>query len=214
MGGMCLGSLLFPRFVSERSNPFRVYTAVEIGIAVLGIFVLFVIPILTQSALAAMCLLPPTILLGATLPVLSAAVQGENLAAVYAANLAGGVVGCPLTGFCLLRVYDVSTFFELFPNGTIWGNPYEGRGHDMVLLGRAEPLRIDLDEMERCFGYRDEANRVPQSLTEVGFDSPVELFATYAGRCGRFDRLAPWGGDQSRPKLADAASRGIRIEPR
>ena len=76
----------------------------------------------------------------------------------------------------------VATFFEVFPNGTIWGNPYEGRGHDMVLLGQAEPLHIDLDEMERRFGYREEANPIPQSLAEVGINSPEDLFATYAGR--------------------------------
>ena len=31
---------------------------------------------------------------------------------------------------------SVATFFEVFPNGTIWGNPYQGQGHDMVLLGQ------------------------------------------------------------------------------
>jgi len=77
---------------------------------------------------------------------------------------------------------SVATFFEVFPNATIWGNPYQGRGHDMVLLGQVEPLRIDLDEMERRFGYREERNRIPQSLAEIGIDSPVDLFATYAGR--------------------------------
>ena len=77
---------------------------------------------------------------------------------------------------------SVATFFEVFPNATIWGNPYQGRGHDMILLGQVEPLRIDLDEMERRFGYRDERNMIPQSLAEIGIDSPVDLFATYAGR--------------------------------
>ncbi|HEY7338414.1 MAG TPA: fused MFS/spermidine synthase [Bryobacteraceae bacterium] len=76
----------------------------------------------------------------------------------------------------------VATFFEVFPNGTIWGNPYQGKGHDMVLLGQAEPLRIDLDAMERRFGYRDDANKIPQSLAEIGMESPEDLFATYAGR--------------------------------
>jgi len=77
---------------------------------------------------------------------------------------------------------SVATFFEVFPNGVLWGNPYQGQGHDMVLLGQAKPLRIDLDEMEQRFGYRDEASRIPQSLAEVGMNSPVDLFATYAGR--------------------------------
>jgi spermidine synthase len=76
----------------------------------------------------------------------------------------------------------VATFFKVFPNGTVWGNPYEGQGHDMVLLGQVEPLRIDLDAMEQRFGYRDPSNRIPQSLAEVGMNSPEDLFATYAGR--------------------------------
>jgi spermidine synthase len=76
----------------------------------------------------------------------------------------------------------VATFFEVFPNATIWGNPYQGQGHDMVLLGQVEPLRIDLDEMEQRFGYRDDASKIPASLAEVGMDSPIDLFATYAGR--------------------------------
>ena len=76
----------------------------------------------------------------------------------------------------------LATFFEVFPNGTIWGNPYEGRGHDMVLLGSVEPLRIDLDEMENRIGYRPTTSKVAQSLAEVGMNSPVDLFATYAGR--------------------------------
>lgn len=77
----------------------------------------------------------------------------------------------------------LATFFEVFPNGTMWGNPYQGQGHDMLLLGQVEPLRIDLDEMEQRFGYGG-TSRVPDSLAEAGFQSPVELFATYAGRGG------------------------------
>jgi spermidine synthase len=77
---------------------------------------------------------------------------------------------------------SVATFFEVFPNGTIWGNTYEGKGHDMVLLGQGEPLRIDLDEMEQRVGYRSGASKLAESLAEIAMNSPVELFATYAGR--------------------------------
>jgi spermidine synthase len=77
---------------------------------------------------------------------------------------------------------SVATFFNVFPNGTVWGNPYEGKGHDMVLLGQVEPLRIDLDEMEQRVGYRGGDSKIAQSLAEVGMNSPVDLFATYAGR--------------------------------
>ncbi len=75
----------------------------------------------------------------------------------------------------------VATFFEVFPNGTIWGNPFDGRGHDMVLLGTVEPLRVDLDSIEQRLDYRNDGV-VAQSLAEVGMNSPVDLFATYAGR--------------------------------
>lgn len=76
----------------------------------------------------------------------------------------------------------VATFFEVFPNGTIWGNPYRGQGHDMILLAKVEPLRIDLDEMEQRIGYRGGDSPVAMSLAEIGMNSPVDLFATYAGR--------------------------------
>jgi spermidine synthase len=75
----------------------------------------------------------------------------------------------------------VATFFEVFPNGTIWGNTYEGKGHDMVLLGQAEPLKLDLDNIRSRIA--DPAySTLLQSLREVEIESPVDLFATYAGR--------------------------------
>jgi spermidine synthase len=87
---------------------------------------------------------------------------------------------------------SVATFFRVFPNGTIWGNPYERQGHDMVLLGTVEPLRIDLDAMEQRIGYRPQESRMAQSLAEIGMNSPVDLFATYAGRASD---LGPWMSD-------------------
>jgi spermidine synthase len=75
----------------------------------------------------------------------------------------------------------VATFFEAFPNGTIWGNPYQGQGHDMLLLGQAAPLKIDLDEMEQRVSSPD-FHTVARSMAEVGMNSGADLFATYAGR--------------------------------
>src|SRR5476649_2338046 len=46
MGGMCLGSLLLPRFVSSGAHPLRVYAVLEAGIGVLGLLVLFGLPAL------------------------------------------------------------------------------------------------------------------------------------------------------------------------
>jgi len=83
---------------------------------------------------------------------------------------------------------EVATFLEAFPNGVIFGNTHEGRGYDMVLLGQVEPTKIDLDGMDARLG-RPEYGPVAQSLHEIGFNSAVDLFSTYAGR--RAD-LAPW----------------------
>src|SRR6202163_4014301 len=44
MGGMCLGSLLLPSFVSARLHPLRVYAALEIGIGLFGFLALFLTP--------------------------------------------------------------------------------------------------------------------------------------------------------------------------
>ena len=44
MGGMCLGSLMFPQLVSSRRHPLRVYALLELGIGAIGLAVLFVLP--------------------------------------------------------------------------------------------------------------------------------------------------------------------------
>ena len=74
---------------------------------------------------------------------------------------------------------SVATFFEVFPNGAIWGNTYQDKGHDMLLLGQVEPFHVDLNEVERRWGASEEMSK---SLSEIGMNSPVDLFATYAGR--------------------------------
>lgn len=127
MGGMCLGSLLVPRWVSARTHPLRAYAWLEIGIAICGIVVLTGMPLvgslyshtigyglpgfLMRGLVAAICLVPPTILLGATLPVIARSVDGSSsgvgwLALFYGGNLFGAVCGCLLAGFYLLRVHD------------------------------------------------------------------------------------------------------------
>ena len=118
MGGTCLGSLLFPRLTSPRNRPLRAYAAIELAIAVFGIATILLIPLaaapstgfLLRGLLAALCLLPPTLLMGATLPALSRSAEGtSSLGFLYTANIAGAVFGCLLTGFWLLRRFDAPT---------------------------------------------------------------------------------------------------------
>ncbi len=75
---------------------------------------------------------------------------------------------------------EFATFFDVFPNGTIWGNE-NGGGYDTVALGQVEPARVDVDGMEARL-EKPEYGRVLKSLTDVGFNSLVGLLATYGGQ--------------------------------
>src|SRR5579863_7861374 len=46
MGGLCLGSLMLPRIAASRQkHPLVVYAAIEVGIAICGVLVLFGMPL-------------------------------------------------------------------------------------------------------------------------------------------------------------------------
>src|SRR5438045_3562209 len=143
MGGMCLGSFLLPRYVRRGLHPLRVYAYLELGIGALGLLILFGMPFLNtiyaavspgsgvfgialRGMAAAICLLPPTLLMGATLPAISRWVESTPegvswLGFFYGGNIAGGVIGSLLAGFYLLRVYDlgVATFVAIVFNVTV-----------------------------------------------------------------------------------------------
>jgi len=77
---------------------------------------------------------------------------------------------------------ELATFFEVFPNATVWSNyvPNEG-GFDLVLVGQATPAPISLDAVQARLD-RPDNSKVLASIGEVGFHSAVEILATYAGR--------------------------------
>jgi hypothetical protein len=54
-----------------------------------------------------------------------------------------------------------------------------GNGYDVVLLGREEPLRLDLGEIVQRMAR---SPRIAESLAAVKVRSPVDLLATYAAR--------------------------------
>ncbi len=130
MGGMCLGSLWLPRAISDRHHPLRVYALLELGVGACGLVLLIAMPLvgrvyfaaggdgagdlLARGIVAAVCLLPPTVLMGATLPAVSRWIETtpEGVAWLgwfYAGNIAGAVCGCLGAGFYLLRYYDMAT---------------------------------------------------------------------------------------------------------
>jgi spermidine synthase len=129
MGGMCLGSLLLPKFMKPGWHPLRTYAFLELGIGAIGIVLLFGMPviggaysawagtgvtgILFRGMAAGICLLPPTMLMGATLPAIARWVEATPkgvswLGFFYGGNTAGAVLGSLLAGFYLLRVTDIT----------------------------------------------------------------------------------------------------------
>jgi spermidine synthase len=130
MGGMFLGSLALPRLVTATRHPLRVYAALEAGIGALGLALLWVIPlaggvytgivghgfanVLLRALVCALLLLPPTVLMGATLPAVARWIETTPrgvswMGFFYGGNIAGAVAGSLIAAFYLLRVHDVAT---------------------------------------------------------------------------------------------------------
>jgi len=129
MGGMCLGSLVFSSAVSRTRHPLRVYAALEVGIGLFGLIILFGLPtisalyisiggpgtsgVIVRALFCAICLLPPTMLMGATLPAMARWIEGTSsgvawLGFLYGSNTLGAVLGCLVAGFYLLRVHEMA----------------------------------------------------------------------------------------------------------
>jgi spermidine synthase len=139
MGGLCLGSWFLPRLTRPSQHPLKVYALIEFGIGVFGLAVLWSLP-LTDSLyvaavqlglpglpmrglLAALMLLPPTFLMGASLPAISRFIAATPRGVswwgwLYAGNTVGAVGGCMLAGFVLLRLHDqaVATYVAVAIN--------------------------------------------------------------------------------------------------
>jgi spermidine synthase len=76
---------------------------------------------------------------------------------------------------------ELATFFEVFPNGTVWSNYTQNEGgYDLVLIG-GDLKVVDLDAIQNRLD-RTDYSRVLLSIGDVGFHSAAELFSTYAGR--------------------------------
>jgi spermidine synthase len=130
MGGLCLGSVLLPKRISARHHPLKVYAYLELGIGAFGLVVLFAVPALgsaytaiagsgpinlvLRAVVAGICLIPPTLLMGATLPAIARYVETTPssvawLGYFYGGNLVGAVTGSLVAGYYLLRVFDMPT---------------------------------------------------------------------------------------------------------
>ena len=128
MGGLALGSAWSGRFAARIQRPLRAYGIMEIAIAVYALAVPLLFRLvdylyafiweqfrpgfyafnLWRFVLSCLVLLVPTTLMGATLPVLAAALlrapnhKATAVTRLYTCNLAGAIVGTIAAGFLLL----------------------------------------------------------------------------------------------------------------
>lgn len=129
LGGMALGAALVARYAERRRDPLRDYALAEAGVGLLGLLFhpAFVaatgwaydrgFPLLGEGpgaallkwSVAALLILPQSILLGTTFPLLSAAVlrrvpgrPGGVLSWLYFANSLGAAIGVLVAGFVIL----------------------------------------------------------------------------------------------------------------
>ena len=143
MGGLGLGAWLFGRIADRNRRPAALYGWLEIAIGIFGIISPLVLSlahrlylglgggsVALRFGLAALVLLVPTTLMGATLPVLTRAFMGEDrtrlkpsLGRLYGLNTLGAVVGTALAGFILIEYVGVraSLWIAAATNLTIGG---------------------------------------------------------------------------------------------
>ncbi|MBI4508637.1 MAG: fused MFS/spermidine synthase [Deltaproteobacteria bacterium] len=137
MGGLALGSFLGGRLADRlRIDPLLAYAACELGIAGLALLIPIAIEgypaantwawrhladspwalAMARFVLSAALLMPPTTLMGATMPILARKVVttrdelgelGKRVAILYAANTAGAVLGALSAGFWLVPRFGV-----------------------------------------------------------------------------------------------------------
>ncbi len=135
MAGLALGSVLAER-LAKRGHPLRVFAALEAGIAVsalatpalLGLATAVYRPLsaafpdslalltVARFVCSAAVLLVPTMLMGATLPVLShasvvRAASATRLGTLYAVNTTGAMAGALLTGYILIGGLGIQRTF-------------------------------------------------------------------------------------------------------
>lgn len=139
MAGLAIGSALAGRVLARRWRPLMIFAVAEVLIGVAALITpgalaaassLYAqlyplsggsLPVLTMARFATcfVVLLVPTVLMGMTLPVLSASslvragALGSRVSALYAVNTAGAVTGAALTGFYLIGAIGIHRSFLL-----------------------------------------------------------------------------------------------------
>jgi spermidine synthase len=133
LGGLALGGWVLGRVADRRADPLRLYGLLEIGVGLTAVVGMLLVRLLdpvhiraatrfapdsatlacVRVALASLVILPPTFLMGGTLPVMTKVFVrrlgrlGRELSFLYGLNTSGAVAGTLLAGFLLIRTLGV-----------------------------------------------------------------------------------------------------------
>ncbi|MEM1034318.1 MAG: fused MFS/spermidine synthase, partial [Myxococcota bacterium] len=154
--GLGIGAMVGARTAEKTRHPLRVCAGVELGIAACaGLFLLLLGPVAeihrdlfvsmghgATIIVAALLLLPPSVLMGTTLPLIGEVLVrdpdelGRKGSLVYASNTVGGALGASLAAFVLIAelgvagTCTVAGALNLVAAGTILTVVVEGRARD------------------------------------------------------------------------------------
>lgn len=166
--GLGLGSWLFGKWSERTRDPLKLYMVVELGIAALSLLSYLVIsdlPLyrylyeyaynhldfygmsLVRLTLSMLVLLPPVVLIGGTLPLVSKyfltvpAAFGSGFSRVYYLNTLGAFAGALLTGFVLVRYVGVFMTLMIAVGGNLAVAALVALGRSETVARRAEPAQ-------------------------------------------------------------------------
>ncbi|MEM6334830.1 MAG: fused MFS/spermidine synthase [Planctomycetota bacterium] len=183
MGGLGLGAWL-AQHLPARWRPLHLYAAVEVAIGALGLAMPWVVPwvtmgyaelfgvggmwaLLGRAAVCGLVLLPPTVLMGMTLPVLArwfaATPRGVGrLSWLYAANTAGAVTGTLLAGFVLMRLTSLDTATAV------------AAGLNLAVAAAAFGLAFAVRDMDEAAPQAEDSKRQPQPTPRTAPVAPAD----------------------------------------
>lgn len=175
MAGLALGAYLSGRFADRLRRPLLVYSAIELAIAGLGLIASFFVIegvgmvyvhtydwignapatlLAARVVFVLLCLLLPTVLMGATLPLMIAFITRlgqhfqSSLGWLYAINTYGAVAGVLVTGFYLLGEFGerfslgIAAGFNLLAAVIAWWLHQSSKSND-IQAGQTEAVRND-----------------------------------------------------------------------
>jgi len=168
--GMALGAHYFGNCVQRWKQPLRVYALLEIGIgtgAMLSLPLLTLLEqpyqllyqagfqndstlALTRLLLIGLIIIPPTFLMGGTLPLFTQFYDtaGKELGFLYALNSLGAAAGCLLCGFILLPMLGISSTLLLI------GLMAQGTGLLLLYLLKYDPHSVAIPAAVTAFPDR------------------------------------------------------------